>query len=52
MTTFASDSSEYPSHADERRAFISGFNGSAGDAYMAGLLVIDSDLEMTSQVAP
>ena len=25
-----SDSSEYPAHCDERRAFISGFNGSAG----------------------
>jgi hypothetical protein len=28
--TFALDSSEYLAHCDERRAFISGFNGSAG----------------------
>jgi Xaa-Pro aminopeptidase len=26
------DYSEYPAHCDERRAFISGFNGSAGCA--------------------
>ena len=29
---FATDSSEYLAHCDERRAFISGFNGSAGCA--------------------
>jgi Xaa-Pro aminopeptidase len=31
MTLPALDSSEYLAHCDERRAFISGFNGSAGD---------------------
>lgn len=29
--SFDPDFSEYPSEADKRRAFISGFNGSAGD---------------------
>ena len=28
------DSSEYPAEADKRRAFISGFNGSAGDPHI------------------
>ena len=28
---YTKDASEYPAHCDERRAFISGFNGSAGE---------------------
>jgi Xaa-Pro aminopeptidase len=37
LTSTALDSSEYLAHCDERRAFISGFNGSAGDTEIASI---------------
>lgn len=46
LTRRMADSSEYLAHCDERRAFISGFNGSAGNIHQ------DFVLESTTHIFP
>ena len=52
LISISLDSSEYLAHCDERRAFISGFNGSAGDAQLDHTLAQSPHLLSLIKVAP